>query len=116
MIVDDDRTTVRLMQSLLELDGFEVAVVPRGLDVLPALTRFQPHAMVLDYHLSDIDGVEVIRQIRGEPAFVSLPIIMASGLDVEREAMEAGATQFLIKPMDPGQLSSTLKRLTAHAG
>ena len=62
MIVDDDRNTVKLLQTLLELDGFEVSVAPRGADVLPAAQQNKPDIFLMDYHLSDMDGVEVDRK------------------------------------------------------
>src|SRR5690606_5499098 len=98
MIVDDDRTTVKLLQTLLELDGFEVQVVGRGADVLPEAQTFLPQIFLMDYHLADTDGVEIIRTLRATEQFAKTPIIMTSGLDVEEEALEAGASTFLIKP------------------
>ena len=100
MIVDDDRTTVKLLQTLLELDGFNVHVVGRGADVLPQAETFQPDIFLMDYHLADTDGVEVIRELRASEQFANTPIIMTSGLDVEHEALEAGATTFLVKPFE----------------
>lgn len=104
MIVDDDRTTVRLLQTLLELDGFDVSVAPRGGDALPLALQVQPDIILMDYHLSDMNGTQVIRRLRADPTFASTPIIMVSGMDVEREAMKAGATTFLVKPFEPDLL------------
>lgn len=104
MIVDDDRTTVRLLQTLLELDGFEVAAVGRGADVMPKAQTFIPDIFLMDYHLSDSDGVEIIRQLRASDQFAETPVIMTSGLDVEDEALRAGASIFLVKPFEPEDL------------
>lgn len=104
MIVDDDRTTVKLLQTLLELDGFAVCTAPRGADVLPVAEANNPDIFLMDYHLSDMDGVEIIRQLRAHQTFANTPIIMTSGLDVEEEAMEAGASKFLVKPFEPEDL------------
>lgn len=113
MIVDDDRTTVKLLQTLLELDGFEVQVVGRGADVLPQAQVFMPDIFLMDYHLADADGVEIIRQLRASEQFASTPIIMTSGLDVEDEALSAGASTFLIKPFEPEELPGLFSRLIA---
>jgi CheY-like chemotaxis protein len=104
MIVDDDRMTVKLLQTLLELDGFETTIAPRGTDVLPLARKAPPDLFLLDYHLADMDGVEVISALRTDPSFASTPIVMVSGLDVEREALEAGASCFLFKPLEPEKL------------
>lgn len=114
MIVDDDRTTVKLLQTLLELDGFEVSVSPRGGDVIPLAAKVVPDVFLMDYHLSDMDGVEVLRDLRAGAAngvFVNTPIVMTSGLDVEDEVMEAGANAFLVKPFEPEELPILFNRL-----
>ena len=113
LIVDDDRTTVKLLQTLLELDGFEVSVVSRGADVLPMAQQVTPDLFMIDYHLSDMDGVEAIRMLRATNVFAHSPIIMASGLDVQEEAMEAGATTFLLKPFEPADLPALFNSLLA---
>jgi DNA-binding response OmpR family regulator len=111
MIVDDDRNTVRLLQTLLELDGFKVVIAPRGADVLPLAAQSNPDLFMVDYHLSDMDGVTVIQQLRADPTSAAKPIIMASGLNVEVEAMNAGANMFLVKPFDPGALAGIFNKL-----
>lgn len=104
MIVDDDRNTVKLLQTLLELDGYEVAIAPRGADVIPTAEQTNPDIFLMDYHLADMDGVDVIRKLREHPTFANTPILMTSGLDVEEEALEAGANKFIVKPFEPGDL------------
>lgn len=113
MIVDDDRTTVKLLQTLLELDGFDVSVAGRGHDVVPLAENERPDIFLIDFHLSDIDGVYVIRDLRALPLFASTPIVMTSGLDVKDEAMAAGATTFVLKPFEPNDLSMLFNTLLA---
>ncbi|KXK20116.1 MAG: response regulator receiver protein [Chloroflexi bacterium OLB15] len=111
LIVDDDRTTVKLLQTLLELDGFEVSSALKGADVLITVEQSRPDIMLIDYHLSDMDGVEVIRQLRKHDGYASMPIVMASGLDVQEEAIGAGASLFLVKPFEPGELPRLFNKL-----
>lgn len=111
MIVDDDRTTVSLLQTLLELDGFEVIVVSRGMDVLPKAEQTHPDVFMIDYHLTDVEGVDVIRDLRKHEHFADVPIVMASGLDVSEAAMMAGANEFIIKPFEPSDLPTLFNRL-----
>lgn len=113
MIVDDDHTMTRLLQTLLELDGYQVAIAGRGADVVPLAHQVVPDIFLMDYHLSDMDGVEVIRALRALPQFASTPIIMTSGLNVEDEALHAGANCFLIKPFEPDQLPALFNTLIA---
>jgi len=111
MIVDDDRITVTLLKTLLELDGFDVVNVARGLQVPEKAMQEKPDIFMLDYNLHDTLGVEVVRKIRAIPEFVKTPIIVASGMNVEDECKKAGANEFLVKPLDTGKLSDTLKKL-----
>ena len=111
MIIDDDRNSTSLLQTLLEMDGFEVLVVPRGLDVFPKAAEFVPDIFLVDYHLADMSGVEVVEQLRATDQYVDIPIIMASGRDVSREAQAAGVNMFMVKPYDPSHLSEQLLSL-----
>lgn len=105
LIVDDDRTTTNLLRTLLEMDGFEVEISARGQMALEMAHEFKPDVFLVDYHLADMEGVDLVAQLRKDPMFANAPIVMASGLDVQEEAMRAGSDRFLIKPFEPGQLS-----------
>ncbi len=109
--MDDDRTTVKLLQTLLELDGFEVVMAPRGEDALKLIRERLPDLMLIDYHLSDMAGIEVVARLRAEQQFAKLPIVMTSGLDLKEEALAAGANRFLVKPFEPGRLSTLFRDL-----
>lgn len=111
MIVDDDRTTVTLLQTLLELDGFEVTVVGLGKQVMSKLDQEKPDVLLMDYHLTDIRGVDILREIRAHAEYGTLPVVMASGLDVEDEVMSAGANKFLVKPFEPDDLPKLFNEL-----
>ena len=109
LIVDDDRTMTNLLKTLLELDDFEVKTVTRGGDAISQATSFQPEAFIVDFHLHDMEGVELVQQLRTLPAFANSLIIIASGMDKEAESIAAGANRFLLKPYDPDSLSNLLK-------
>lgn len=111
MIVDDDQTTVKLLQTLLELDGFDIAIARRGGDVIELATKEQPDIFLMDYHLSDMDGVDVLREMRAGGQFINTPVVMTSGLDVEEEVMEAGASTFIVKPFEPDELAPLFNSL-----
>ncbi|MBC7869634.1 MAG: response regulator [Chitinophagaceae bacterium] len=111
MIVDDDRTTVKLLQTLLELDGFDVSIAGRGGDVIELANKVVPDIFLMDYHLTDMDGVDVLRDLRAAGNFMKTPVVMTSGLDVEDEVMEAGANAFLVKPFEPDDLPKLFNKL-----
>lgn len=110
MIVDDDHTTVSLLETLLELDGFDVVVVSRGMDVIPKAETHSPDVILMDYHLTDTAGVDVLREIRIHENLSSLPVIITSGMDVREEVMAAGANEFILKPFEPNDLPVLFNR------
>jgi DNA-binding response OmpR family regulator len=114
LIVDDDAVTISLLEMLLELDGFTVLIARRGADVLPKMAEDKPDLMMIDYHLTDVAGVEVIRDVRAHADFKDIPIVMASGMDMSVEAMEAGANEFIIKPFEPSDLPILFNRLMSE--
>lgn len=109
MIVDDDRTTVGLLSTLLELDGFDVVLAADGESAYGLAVKESPDAFLVDYHLADYIGSDFIKKLRGAEKFKKSPVILASGLDKKDEAKEAGADHFLQKPFDPGDLVDILK-------
>ena len=116
MIVEDDLTSIKLLRILLEeVHGFEVSVARRGADVMALSERDKPDIFLVDYHLIDMDGVELIRSLRASTSFAKTPIVMASGMDVEHEALQVGANNFLTKPYEPDDLSDLFKTLLAAA-
>jgi two-component system response regulator MtrA len=113
MIVDDDQTTVSLLSTLLELDGFDVVAVRQGSEVIGRAEAEQPELIMVDFHLTDMEGVDVIKAIRAHSTLSAVPIVMASGLDVSDAALAAGANKFLIKPFEPSDLPELFNTLIA---
>ncbi len=111
MIVDDDRITVGLLRTLLELDGFDVVLAADSETAFDRAKHDRPDAFLVDYHLADMEGTQFVNQLRASEQFARTPVIMTSGLNRADEAMSAGANKFLIKPFDPGDLVSLLKQL-----
>ncbi|MDZ4766248.1 MAG: response regulator [Chloroflexota bacterium] len=115
LIVDDDVTIVKLLRTLLELDGFEVFSALRGGDVMTQANQCQPDIFLIDFHLTDMDGTEVVQRLRADATFAEKPIVVASGLDVEDEVIKAGATAFLVKPFEPSELPILFNQLISGA-
>lgn len=113
LIVEDDQTSVKLLKILLEeVHGYQVSVARRGSEVIQLASQENPDVFLIDYHLADMDGLELVRSLRSNPTFEKTPIVMASGLDVEIEATKAGANSFLVKPYEPDELANLFKTLT----
>ena len=104
MVVDDDDTMNSLLKMLLEFDGFVVTLMPDGSFVLPSALKEKPDALLMDVHIGGVDGLQVLRQLRQHPDLKTLPVIMASGMDLEDQCAAAGASAFILKPYPPDQL------------
>jgi CheY-like chemotaxis protein len=111
MIVDDDRTMDSLLTTLLELDGYHVVVTAHGDEVLATALAEKPDAVLMDVHIADADGIALLREIRLHPELRALPVIMTSGMDLEYECQNSGASAFILKPYPPEQLTHTLKKV-----
>jgi CheY-like chemotaxis protein len=104
MIVDDDRTMVSLLRTLFELQGFQVLTALHRDAVLATLRDERPEVVLMDVFLSGLDGLDLLRQIRGTDDLKDVRIIMTSGMDLGDPCLEAGANAFLLKPYTPDQL------------
>jgi DNA-binding response OmpR family regulator len=111
MIVDDDRTMNSLLQTLLELDGFNVLLCPRADEVIKVATAKKPNILIMDLHIGDADGLVLLKEIRQHPELKTIPIIMSSGMDKSDECAAAGSNAFILKPYPPDQLTSTINKL-----
>lgn len=110
MLVDDDRTLTSLIKTLLELDGYDAVIVSLASQVLTRARAEQPDAIVMDVHLADGDGLGVLRELRASPDLQALPVIMASGMDLEDQCREAGASDFILKPYPPDHLTTAIQK------
>jgi DNA-binding NtrC family response regulator len=114
ILVDDDRSNTTLLKMLLEMDGFKVVACP-GESQAIAAAHNGVGAFIIDCNLAQgEDGVELLRAIRNgdTPATLDCPVIMTSGDDRRvREAEQAGATEFLLKPFSPTSLSNLLRSM-----
>ena len=82
MIVDDDRNMVKLLQTLLTLDGFAVTHEAKAEAIMGAIRREKPDVVLMDKNLADADGIVLLREIRADPEINRLPVVIASGEDV----------------------------------
>jgi response regulator of citrate/malate metabolism len=125
LVVDDDFMVAKIHARFVDAtDGFRtVGVVRTGADALGAVKELKPHLILLDVHLPDISGLEVLRRLRAKSIVVGVFVVTAeSDMDAVREALHGGALQYLVKPFTQDDLSarlehvkSTLDRLTSGA-
>jgi CheY-like chemotaxis protein len=110
LVVDDEPLTLELMSTFLRFIGHEAMEALTSRQALEQVRQQTPDAILLDIMLPDINGVELCRQLRADPATAGVPIIMISAIAPPqmRESMEAGANAYLTKPITLQTLKAAL--------
>ena len=78
LLVDDDPNILRPLQLLVEREGYRVVTAPDGKAALAAAVIENPGLIVTDWMMPDVDGVELCRRLKGEPATADIPVVMLS--------------------------------------
>ncbi len=109
LVVDDHPKVLRFVEIDLKLRGFEVLTTTSGKQALELVKSRKPDVMLLDIVMPEMDGFEVLRQLR---AFSQLPVIACSASSVnQNDAIRLGANDFVSKPFDPDEMVKRINRL-----
>ena len=114
LVVDDEPSIVELVRFTLEDADVRVVEASDGAEALILARRVKPDLVLLDVQMPRLDGLEVCRQLRLEPAFARTPIIMltAAGQQADRaRGLGAGADEYLTKPFSPLALLALVEAL-----
>ena len=117
MVVDDSLTVRRVSQRLLERNGYEVLLAKDGVDALRQLQDVQPDVMLVDIEMPRMDGFDLTRNVRSNPATRGIPILMITSRTAEKHrnhALELGVNEYLGKPYQEDQLLSLIRRYLAE--
>jgi diguanylate cyclase (GGDEF)-like protein len=112
LVVDDDRNLRKIIQTNLELAGYDVTTAANGNEALRVLDAMQPDLVVLDVMMPFMDGYEVARRIRRHPSNTNVPIIMLtakSEVEDKLAGFDAGADDYMTKPFGPQELLARVK-------
>lgn len=107
LIIEDDTRISRLVKYNLEKSGYDVSIVMSGEEAFEVLDKEQVDLIILDIMLPKMDGFEVCRNIKQEPKYKNIPIVMltAKGEEVDRiVGLELGADDYIVKPFSPREL------------
>ena len=113
LVVDDDPQANHLLKLLLELDGFDVVLCPRAEKMLATAEAEKPGVVLMDVHIAGKNGMDILRELRQNPALAKLPVVMYSGMNLEYECLQAGANAFLLKPYQQEELTAVLTKAMA---
>jgi signal transduction histidine kinase/DNA-binding response OmpR family regulator len=108
LVIDDDPEAQDIVERFLRKDGFEVVTAGSGEEGLRLAHKLQPAAITLDVMMPDMDGWSVLRALKADPVLSDIPVIMLTMVDDKSKGYSLGATDYLTKPVDRGQLHHAL--------
>jgi DNA-binding response OmpR family regulator len=118
LLVDDDINLTELLKLVFESRGFGVTIADSGEETLEILQNELPEAILLDLMMPGISGLEVCKRIRSDPRTSNIPVIVLTaktGPESRTELMEAGATDYLVKPIMPNDLINRIQEIVTRS-
>jgi len=115
LVVDDNKITTKLLRRYLEANGFDASEAYDGIDCLEKLEIRLPDAVVLDVMMPRMDGYETVKRIKEQEHTKHIPVVIVTALnDVTNQlkSIEAGADDFLSKPIEEKLLIAKVNLLT----
>jgi CheY-like chemotaxis protein len=117
LIVDDDPRIIEVLREGLEvLGGFRVVAAADGEQGLERFEDIRPHAVIIDVRMPGIDGYQLARAIRGDPATAQTPLVFLTAMAQDRDryiGLASGADIYLIKPVAPSELVDAIRSALA---
>jgi len=117
LIVDDDPGTTKLLEIMLSKEGYEIVTVNDSYQALSAALSHNPKLVLLDIKMPTTDGFEVCKSLRSTPQFTHVPIVFLTSIsDVGQKtvAFGLGASDYIIKPIHPKELTLRIKALIGN--
>lgn len=112
LLIDDDAKLRRTCANLLRSEGYEIFEAPDGKSGVLTAQKERPDLVICDVNMPGMNGHAVITALRGEDAFLRIPFIFLTGenqMSDLREGMNLGADDYLVKPVDPDQLLTSIR-------
>jgi adenylate cyclase len=119
LVVDDTPANVRMLQTRLAHEGYDVVVARDGEEALAVARERLPDLVLLDIMMPKLDGIEVCRRLKGDPAFPFTPIIMVTAMADTKDLVagfEAGGDDYLTKPVDQQALVARVRSMLRIKG
>ena len=115
LVVDDSKTELYFLSDLLSKSGYSVKTAENGEQALAALAAEKPDLILMDVVMPGQNGFQLTRQITRDPQYSAIPVIMCTSKKLETDkvwAMRQGASDYVIKPVNAGELLSKIRALS----
>jgi two-component system, cell cycle response regulator DivK len=114
LVVEDNDLNRKLFCDVLKADGHEVVPVADGRNVVATAQRFVPDLVIMDIQLPHVSGIDLIGQLKADPALAGVPVLAVTayaGKGDEERIRDAGAADYLAKPVSIGPFMAAVKAL-----
>jgi CheY-like chemotaxis protein len=118
LIADDSEAFRRLNAEILKMDGHQVLMARNGRETLELVRSERPDILLLDIMMPGLDGFEVCRELKGDPVTRGTLVVMVTALSesVRYRALQAGADEYVTKPITSRKMRDLVRTLTEHRG
>lgn len=113
LIIEDEEDAAELFAEMMRVSGFRVVKTSSSAPAIAMMTAQKPDIVLLDIMMPEISGLDVLRQMRRDPALVNIPVVVVSAQSLPtdiRHGMEAGASTYLTKPVGFFDLKEAVER------
>jgi len=114
LAIDDNPDVLNLINNALENSPYKVVGINDSTRAVEMVQRLQPVAVTLDVMMPEINGWQILHQLRSNPATATVPVIMLTVLEDRSAAHVLGADEYLVKPVERDTLLNTLRQVAAH--
>lgn len=114
MVLEDEVILFDLLHDLLKYEGYEVVKPSGQSDIVDELHTVRPEAVLIDVHLKELNGLDLLDRIRQDEQLRDTFVVMSSGIDYQSESIQRGANGFIMKPYMPEELLRLLSGKITH--
>ena len=112
LVIEDEKSIARFISTILTANGYEAMRAASGAEAMSMISSHCPDLVILDLGLPDMDGLDILRQLR---SWSTLPVVVVSARSHEQDkvsALDLGADDYLTKPFEPKELLACVRMLT----